>query len=288
MRLFDCFVFHNEFDVLEMRLREMSEVVDYFILVEANETQTGLPKPFHFDDNKERFTPWLEKIRHIKVTFPETLPPAHGSYGKQGGWEREHYQRNRIMDGLSDAGGNDLVLLSDVDEIVKATVLRQVIASNSFKGKLLVFAQSLHKYQLNRYEPDNAWLLGTRMIERKYVPTVQGLRLTKAKLRTRKHVPAGIGRLLLRFRNFMSTRIGLPVEIIPDAGWHFSSMGGLDAFRVKLASTVEGKFINQDDLDTEYRRLVAHYSPYDVALLPDCVAGGDFDHLIEPLAAKTR
>jgi beta-1,4-mannosyl-glycoprotein beta-1,4-N-acetylglucosaminyltransferase len=282
MKLYDCFVFHNEFDILEIRLRELADVVDHFVLVEANETQTGLAKPYFFEENKQRFSEWSDKIIHVKVEFPKTLPPAEGGYRRKEGWEREHYQRNCIMKGLAECEPEDLVLLSDVDEIVRADLLKDLLASKAYKGKLLVFAQTLFKYKLNRYQPDYEWLLGSRLIERKYIPTVQALRLTKAKLRERGYIPAPVAKLILRFRNYLSCRIGLPIEIIHDAGWHFSSMGGLEAFRVKLASTVEGVLFNQDDLDAEYERLVSQYDLYPLERLPKAVAEGDFSHLLDP------
>ncbi|MDN3719828.1 hypothetical protein QW131_13210 [Roseibium salinum] len=80
MKLYDCFVFHNEFDLLELRLREMGDHVDHFVLVEANQTQRGGAKPYYFDENRERFAPWADKIIDLQIAFPDELPPALGVY----------------------------------------------------------------------------------------------------------------------------------------------------------------------------------------------------------------
>ena len=71
--IFDCFTFFNELDILEIRLNEMAPMVDRFVLVEARKTFQGADKPLYFDQNKARFTPFLDKIEHVIVDFPEDL-----------------------------------------------------------------------------------------------------------------------------------------------------------------------------------------------------------------------
>ena len=78
MKIYDGFIFFNELDLLEIRLNILNDVVDYFILVEASVTHQGTPKPFIFEENKDKFTKFLDKIIYIKVTnIPDnftTLP----------------------------------------------------------------------------------------------------------------------------------------------------------------------------------------------------------------------
>lgn len=57
MQVFDAFMFFNELDLLELRLRELGEVVDHFVLIEANATHTLKPKPFVFEQNQVRLAP---------------------------------------------------------------------------------------------------------------------------------------------------------------------------------------------------------------------------------------
>ena len=66
-RLFDCFCFFREFDVLEIRLKELAGLVDRFVVVESAWDFSGNPKPLHFEENKERFAPFLDRIAHIIV-----------------------------------------------------------------------------------------------------------------------------------------------------------------------------------------------------------------------------
>ncbi|MBG6172507.1 MAG: hypothetical protein RIE06_29010 [Roseibium album] len=282
MMLYDCFVFHNEFDLLEIRLREMGDSVDRFVLVEADQTQRGSPKPFYFDENRDRFAPWADKIIDLQVRFPDQLPPALGVYKnrRKKDWERENYQRNCISRALESCDPDDLILLSDVDEIVRAPTLAKVMAERLFRGRLLVFEQSLHKHHLDRIVPGKTWLLGSRMIEKKYLTTPQQLRRTKARMTKKSYVPDFATQPFLRIRNNNLSGIGRPVKIIPDAGWHFSSMGGLEAFRTKLDSVVHGQTVDTSDIQKLYERELVGTQIIPHANLPACIQDGNFDHML--------
>ncbi|WP_269581317.1 hypothetical protein [Roseibium sp. Sym1] len=283
MQLYDCFVFHNEFDLLEIRLREMGDHVDHFVLVEANQTQRGGPKPYYFAENRERFAPWADKIIDLQVEFPDELPPALGVYRtrRKKDWERENYQRNCIARALETCAPDDLILVSDVDEIVKREVLERVLANRLYKGRLLVFEQSLHKHHLDRIVPDKTWLLGSRMIEKKYLTTPQQLRRTKARMTKKSYVPGFLAQPFLRIRNNNLSGISRPVTILPDAGWHFSSMGGLEAFRTKLESVVHGQTVDTSDIEKLYRQELQGTALIPRTGLPACVRDGQFEHMLE-------
>jgi beta-1,4-mannosyl-glycoprotein beta-1,4-N-acetylglucosaminyltransferase len=282
MKLYDCFVFHNEFDLLEIRLREMGKHVDRFVLVEANQTQRGGPKPYYFAENRKRFAPWADRIIDLQITFPDELPPALGVYKnrRKKDWERENYQRNCIARALETCAPDDLVLLSDVDEIVRGKVLERVLREQLYRGRLLVFEQGLHKHHLDRIVPDKSWLLGSRMIEKKYLTTPQQLRRTKARMTKKAWVPDVLAQPFLRLRNNNLSGISRPVKIVADAGWHFSSMGGLEAFRTKLNSVVHGQTVDTSDIERLYRRELEGTELVPRDLLPDCVQDGLFDHML--------
>ena len=112
-KVIDCFTFYNELEILELRLEELYDVVDLFILVEAEKTHKGENKRFIFEENKWRFQKWLDKIINVKVYYPSHIEDP---------WGREKFQRNSFMPtlytlGLSD---NDVVFISDVDEILNS------------------------------------------------------------------------------------------------------------------------------------------------------------------------
>ncbi len=110
-RIFDLFPFNGEFDLLEIKLREMSPWVDHFVIVEAPVTFTGLPKPLYFDQAKARFAEFASKLVHVVVDgFP-----AHVRHA----WAREFYQRDFGVTGASGLmARDDLVFITDADEVI--------------------------------------------------------------------------------------------------------------------------------------------------------------------------
>ena len=110
----DCFMFYNELDVLELRLTNLDEWVDRFVLVEAEVNHAGGPKELFFEKNKERFAKWNHKIKHVIVTAEEAPKDENP-------WAREKYQRECIKKGLGDVPHHAIVMISDVDEIPDMT-----------------------------------------------------------------------------------------------------------------------------------------------------------------------
>lgn len=103
-------MFYNEFDVLEARFEVLDPYVDLFILVESEVNHVGGLKPLFFEQNKERYTKWLSKVKHVIVTAAE-------SPKDESPWSREKYQRECILKGLDGVPNDAIVMVSDVDEI---------------------------------------------------------------------------------------------------------------------------------------------------------------------------
>ena len=113
-KIYDCFPFFNELEILEIKLNELYDHVDHFVLVECTETFSGKPKPLYFAENKQRFSRFLDKIIHIVVMehFPTDIP-----------WDRELYQKDQIMQGLTNCHDEDIIIIEDLDEIISAKKL---------------------------------------------------------------------------------------------------------------------------------------------------------------------
>lgn len=106
--LHDTFLFFNELDLLEMRLTELDSVVDRFVICESTRTFQGAEKPLYFQRNRHMFDRWQDKIIHVVYDSPDRDCSS---------WEREKAQRDEILKGLRKGHPNDLILISDVDEI---------------------------------------------------------------------------------------------------------------------------------------------------------------------------
>jgi beta-1,4-mannosyl-glycoprotein beta-1,4-N-acetylglucosaminyltransferase len=205
----DAFPFNNELDMLEMRLVELYDAVDHFVLVEAPVDHQDHTKPLWYADNAERFAPWADKIIHV-VAKREELPTLEQDPDP---WGREHAQREVIGRGLAEIEGltgTTIVLQSDVDEIPRALQVRNIRPN----GKMLSFEQRLHCFAIDWQHPD--WWYGT----------------VAAEVSTLLKMPKG--------REFSWQRDArLRAECPPhlrNAGWHFSWLGGKEAALAKLGS----------------------------------------------------
>ena len=124
-KIIDCFVFNDELDVLEIRLSLLSPYVNLFVLIESNRTFDGQDKPFYYEENKERFKEFVDKILYIKV---EDMPTEGG----------ESYQRNAMSDTIhylhkqDNLDLEDIVLISNVNEVPEMVKLTPHLHSNSF------------------------------------------------------------------------------------------------------------------------------------------------------------
>lgn len=211
-KIYDAFPFFNELELLSIRLEELDSVVDYFVIVEATKTFSGDPKPLYFNENRHLFKPYLHKIIHIIVDdYPlidEKLPLTAQP------WIREEHQRNAILRGLVSATKSDMIMITDVDEIPrKEAVLsaQKWLSALSRRTKIVAFDMPLYRYQLNRVALAH-WTLGFATTMKTFLKFSPEAQIHKLRI------------------------LGKYDHIIPNAGWHFSSQGGLNRVLEKLKS----------------------------------------------------
>jgi beta-1,4-mannosyl-glycoprotein beta-1,4-N-acetylglucosaminyltransferase len=139
-RVFDCFPFFNELDIVEMRMNILNDVVDYFVISEGNSTHSGKAKPYIFEQNKQRFEKFWDKIIYVKADLPKFEGDA---------WVLERYQRDCLMKGISEkARDGDILLISDCDEIPNPQIIRDYKPNQGLMG----LDQKLYYYYLNCYQ----------------------------------------------------------------------------------------------------------------------------------------
>lgn len=231
--IYDCFTFYNEFDILELRLNELAGVVDRFVLVEADKTHAGADKPLFFAENRERFAPWADKIIHVAV---RDMPQSPDS------WVLENFQRNAITRGLTGSASDDIILVSDVDEILRAGVVASLPASPAM---LFGFRMPMFYFKFNYMnvtgEPHMVWSVGGRGAQIAAM-SPQGARNARFSLMD----PA------------VKQTHGDKVQVIDHAGWHFSYLGNNEHVRNKLTNFAHQEFntpgfIEAIDIDTLIR-----------------------------------
>ncbi|KUJ16057.1 uncharacterized protein LY89DRAFT_735198 [Mollisia scopiformis] len=126
-KIYDLFMINSELDWLEIRLNELQNHVDYFVILESATTFTGLPKPLVLNDSWDNFTQFRDKIIYHVLQDPD---PALVKEQKWTQWDHEKFQRNamfeQVLPRLTDAQApnhGDVILVSDIDEIPRPAAL---------------------------------------------------------------------------------------------------------------------------------------------------------------------
>jgi FkbM family methyltransferase len=207
-KVWDVFPFFQEFDVLELRLNELDSVVDKFVIVEANMTHAGNPKPYYLSENMERFAKWKDKII-IKQVDLTTLNFSLFDYDPT--WVREHYQRDAAREVLyAYCAPQDFIIVGDVDEIPRASKVKEYIESNPDKAGVLVQSRSMYYLNYRCVKTDEPQL------NSKILPYLM------------------MGSCSLNDIRFADKENLLPTMRIEGAGWHLTFLGGLDAVTQKV------------------------------------------------------
>lgn len=205
-RVFDCVTFFNETDLLELRIKELYDHVDFFVICEADRTFRGDVKPLNFEAAQDRLSPYVDKIRYFVIDdMPEGDDP----------WMREHHQRHAITRSLRSLGvqNDDMVMVCDVDEIVRHEVIKTLRSSDGF----FKLNMSAYNFYMNYKVQDAVWSL----------PYASSWRVLKD--------CDNISILRGNYDYILDNGI-CEVSSIDDAGWHFTFLGGADRVRKKLMS----------------------------------------------------
>ncbi len=202
--IYDCFMFFDELMLLEIRLKELSPVVDKFVLVEATHNHAGVLKHLYYEEVKdnETFAPFKDKIIHL--VYDEPMLPDR--------FANDRNQRNYIAKGLTDAEADDIIIVTDLDEIVDHRVIpflmkETVNTTGHFRMKLFYY------YFDCRASQD--WYYGA----------------------------------YCRFKNYAtadSLRLMTHYVVVMNAGWHFAYLFPPDRIAKKLEAFAHAEY------DTDY------------------------------------
>lgn len=204
--VYDCFQFFNELDILKIRLHVLNPVVDRFVISEATETFSGLKKPLYYEENRELFAEFADKIIHVVV---EDTPEGDTHY-------RDTFQKNAVTRGLAGCNDDDIIIFSDLDEIPNPDKIQEIL-QNFQKDKIYHFAQRLFYCYLNMEEVSGNLLSYAGEFEEVTRKKWIGSKMLSYQLLREQNLLLGE----LRFPERKA--IGIRVE---DGGWHFGYMGG--------------------------------------------------------------
>lgn len=228
IKIYDIFTYNGEVDILEIHLNILKDYVDKFIIVEAGTTFSGSKKPLYFEKHRERFTDFLDQIIYFVIDdYPNNreiceIADKSSSVPKNGPehWRREFYQKESIKKALVDLKEDDICFIGDVDEIWNPKTVIDYRKNNIFKLK-----QKVYTYFLNN------------MSSQEWAGTI----VTKY-----KNIQNGCLNHLRTERNTVYT-------YVDNAGWHFTSMGGLSEVQRKLNDSYTRESLNTAEVQEKLK-----------------------------------
>ena len=239
MKIFDCFMYFDEEIVLDLRLNLLNKHVDYFVIVESIFTHKGDKRELSF--NHKKFEKFKDKIIYLiydeqpnnieKISSIDNENEKSRKYILNAA-SRENGQRNFIMRGLQNASDDDMILVSDVDEIPNLEGLN----FEKINKKLILFNQDMFYYKFNLKLPDLVWT-GTKACKKKYLITPQWLR----NIKDRKYP-------FYRLDTIFSKMKHISVRFIDKGGWHFSNIKTAVQIEHKLKSYLHHREFDQSPM----------------------------------------
>jgi len=235
-------MYFDEEIVLDLRLNTLDKYVDYFVIVESSFTHRGDKRHLKFDHKK--FDKFKDKI--IYLTFdkePHEIEAVNENDNEAeksrkyilNAAKRENGQRDHIRNGLQKASPEDLILISDVDEIPNLEELKL----ENLKEKILMFQQDMFYYKFDLKLPDIVWS-GTKGCRKKDLISPQWLRNVKDK-------KYSLFRLDIIFSKIKYNSI----KFIKNGGWHFSNIKSPKEIEHKLKSYLHHREFDEEPLSLD-------------------------------------
>ena len=239
MKILDCFMFYDEELLLDIRMNILNDFVDFFVIVESKYFHNGKERNLKFDINN--YSKFKDKIIYIvHEQKPYDILTINDDDNKDlishkkitNAHLRENHQRNFIEKGLNKSKDDDLILISDVDEIPNL----ESIDFRKIKNKIVMFEQNIFYYKLNRYLPNFKWF-GTKACKKKDLINPQWLRNVKS-----TKYP------FFRIDTFFSNSKYTNKFYIKNGGWHFSNVKKFDDIELKLKSYLHHRDYEVEEL----------------------------------------
>ena len=242
MKIYDCFMYFDEDLILDLRLNILDKFVDYFVIVESIFTHKGEKRNLKFNINK--FKKFESKIIYLvydqepsqieKIVSKDTEDEKSRKYIMNALF-RENAQRNFINRALNNLDNEDVILVSDVDEIPNL----KGINFEEKKSKIILFKQDMLYYKFNLKLPNLAWT-GTKACKKKYFKSAQWLRNVK----DRKYP-------FYRVDTYFSEKKYIDCDFIENGGWHFTNIKTANQIKQKLESYLHHIEFDKNPLSAE-------------------------------------
>ena len=242
MNIYDCFMYYDEDLLLEIRLNELNKYVKKFVIAEATYTHNGSKKKLNFDIQK--FKEFKDKIEYIVV---DDQPPNIRELNKNdtdkikeeklilNGMARDYYQRESLQRGLKNLNDEDIIIISDLDEIPNLENLK----IDDIKNHIIIFQQKMFYYKLNLLYDEFIWA-GSKAVKYKNFVSPQWLRNVKS-----------IKYPFWRLDVFFSKKKYSNLLHVNDGGWHFTCIRTPKDLEKKLLNFAHHYEFEQSGLTTD-------------------------------------
>lgn len=214
--IYDCFTFYNELELLKLRFEELYDVVDFFVLAEGETSFTGNPKLLYFAENIQEFEKYNDKIIHLIVKDFSSLTGDKNTDH----WNREIHSRDYMMEALKNCQEDDIIFISDVDEIPRATC---VVEIEKYLEEMSARRNQNPRRTRKRRPHENDFVCGLSMrlfslyMNREYPVTWDGGSKAVPFWFLQKNTPWKIKIFHHEHKD---------IKWFKNAGWHFNGMGG--------------------------------------------------------------
>tara|TARA_B100000941_G_scaffold284277_1_gene254836 strand:- start:1089 stop:1958 length:870 start_codon:yes stop_codon:yes gene_type:complete len=242
-------MYFDEDLLLDIRLHTLSNFVEKFVISEATYTHNGSKKKLNFDIRK--FKKFQDKINYLVVDkHPENIIDLVEGETKEkrseklilNGMARDYFQRENLKKGINKANEEDLILISDLDEIPNLNNLD----FSKIKNNIVIFKQKMFYYKLNLLYEDFTWL-GTKAVKHKNLISPQWLRNVKG----RKYP-------FWRIDTLFSKKKYSNLLFINDGGWHFTCLRTAEELEKKLLNFAHHHEFEESGLKIEdLRQLIS-------------------------------
>ena len=240
MKIFDCFMYFDEEMILDIRLNTLDKYVDYFIVSESNFTHSGKKRNLNFDINK--YKKFKDKIIYliydnepsdVEIINEDDHKNEKARKKIMNAIKRENGQRNYLQNGLKDAESEDIILVSDVDEIPNLIN----IDFKNFKNKIIQFRQDMFYYKFNLVLPKSIWT-GTKGCRKKNLINPQWLR----NIKDRKYS-------IFRPDVLFSKKKFSNIFFVENGGWHFTNIKSPKDIKHKMSSYLHHIEYDENPID---------------------------------------
>ncbi len=218
MAIYDCFQYFDEDHTVDLRLNVLNKFVDYFVISESTKTHQGKNKKINFD--VKNFLKFKNKIIFVIADYKQDINFANHTGGES---PIEQHQRNSLIEGIKGASSEDLIILSDSDEIPDLKKLSEIKKNKKF----VAFSQKMFMYKLNLQNLNESNWIGSKITKKKNIKSMQDLRN-------------------LKFKNYPFWRIDKSNQQIINGGWHFSFLQTPNQILNKIKSFSHGEYNDEN------------------------------------------